>query len=156
MIEYLPMDDVRHYISKFVSTVFFVGLIPFAPGTFGTLAGMIFIWVAKPSVTWQLIILIMTLSIGIWVSGVAEKDFGQKDCSHIVIDEFVGYLCSIIFLPLTPAFMIAAFFLFRIFDILKPPPIRMIEKLGGGPGIMFDDVAAGIITNMLLQIFRLL
>ena len=147
---------MRHYISKFIATVFFVGLIPFAPGTFGTLAGMIFIWVAKPSFTWQLIILIVTLPIGIWVSGVAENAFGQKDCSHIVIDEFVGYLCSIIFLPLTPTFMIAAFFLFRFFDILKPPPIRMIEKLGGGAGVMFDDVAAGIITNILLQIFRLL
>ncbi len=117
---------------------------------------MIFIWAVKPSFTWQLIILIVTLLIGIWVSGVVEKAFGQKDCVHIVIDEFVGYLCSIIFLPLTPTFMIAAFFLFRFFDILKPPPIRMIEKLGGGAGVMFDDVAAGIITNILLQIFRLL
>ena len=156
MIEYLPMDDMRRYISKLIATVFFVGLIPFAPGTFGTLAGMIFIWAAKPSFTWQLIILIVTLLIGIGVSGVAEKAFGQKDCVHIVIDEFVGYLCSIIFLPLTPTFMIAAFFLFRFFDILKPPPIRMIEKLGGGAGVMFDDVAAGIVTNILLQIFRLL
>ena len=110
MIEYLPMDDMRHYISKLIATVFFVGLIPFAPGTFGTLAGMIFIWAAKPSFTWQLIILIMTLLMGLGVSGMAEKAFGQKDCGHIVIDEVVGYLCSIIFLPLTPAFMIAAFF----------------------------------------------
>jgi phosphatidylglycerophosphatase A len=156
MIEYLPMDNMLRSVSKVVATVFFVGFIPFAPGTFGTLACMIFIWVAKPSVAWQLIILIATLLIGIGVSGIAEKAFGQKDCGHIVIDEFVGYLCSIIFLPLTPTFMIAAFFLFRFFDILKPPPIRMFEKLSGGYGIMFDDVAAGIITNMLLQIVRLL
>ena len=69
MIEYLPMDDMRHYISKFIATVFFVGLIPFAPGTFGTLAGMIFIWAAKPSFTWQLVILIVTLlnrHLGFW------------------------------------------------------------------------------------------
>ena len=155
MIEYHPMDDILRSGSKLIATVFFVGLIPFAPGTFGTLAGMIFIWAAKPSIAWQLIILIATLLIGIRVSGIAEKAFGQKDCGHIVIDEFVGYLCSIIFLPLTPAYMIAAFLLFRFFDILKPPPIRMIEKIGGGAGIMFDDVAAGIITNMILQVIRL-
>jgi phosphatidylglycerophosphatase A len=156
MIKYHHMYYILRSVSKVIATVFFVGLIPFAPGTFGTLAGMIFIWAAKPSFAWQLSILIVTLLIGIGVSGIAEKAFGQKDCGHIVIDEFVGYLCSIIFLPLTPTFMIAAFFLFRFFDILKPPPIRMIEKLGGGTGIMFDDVAAGIITNILLQLIRLL
>lgn len=156
MLEYHPMDDRLRSVSKVAATVFFVGFIPFAPGTCGTLAGMIFIWAAKPSVAWQLIILIATLLIGIITSGIAEKAFGQKDCRHIVIDEVVGYLCSIIFLPLTPAYMIAAFILFRFFDILKPPPIRMLEKIGGGAGIMLDDVAAGIITNLFLQIFRLL
>ncbi len=149
------MNDARQAISKLIATVFFAGYIPFGPGTFGTLAGLLFIWLAKPSVSYQIIALAASLIIGIWASGVAEKAFGEKDCKRIVVDEFAGYLCSIIFLPLTPAYMIAAFFLFRFFDILKPPPIRMLERISGGAGIMLDDVAAGIITNLILQIFRL-
>ncbi|MGO9378877.1 MAG: phosphatidylglycerophosphatase A [Dissulfurispiraceae bacterium] len=149
------MDAILRSCSKVIATVFFVGFIPFAPGTCGTFASMIFIWAAKPSFTWQFIILISTLIVGTKTADVAEKVFDQKDCRHIVVDEFVGYLCSIIFLPLTPTYMVAAFLLFRFFDILKPPPIRMIEKLGGGVGIMFDDVAAGITTNVLLHLIRL-
>jgi len=156
MIEYHGMDAILRSMSKIIATVFFLGFIPFAPGTFGTLAGLVFIWATKPSLTWQIIILISALIVGIITSDVSEKAFGQKDCRHIVIDEFVGYLCSIIFLPLTPTYMICAFLLFRFFDILKPPPICMIEKIGGGAGIMFDDVTAGIITNMLLQLLRFL
>lgn len=156
MIKYEPMNDKCHAISKIMATVFFVGYVPFAPGTCGTLAGMLFIWLLKPSFLWQLAILIAVFIIGIKASGMAEKAFGEKDSKQIVIDEFAGYLCSIILLPLTPAYMIAAFFLFRFFDILKPPPIRMFEKIGGGAGVMLDDVAAGVITNAVLQIFRLM
>ncbi|HTZ17102.1 MAG TPA: phosphatidylglycerophosphatase A [Dissulfurispiraceae bacterium] len=150
------MRDVSGNISKVIATVFFTGYVPVAPGTFGTLAGLLFILLLKPSITVQIVVLILVLIIGTIASGIAEKAFGQKDCRHIVIDEFAGYLCSIIFLPLTPVYMVAAFCLFRFFDILKPPPIRAIERIGGGAGIMLDDVAAGIITNILLQITVLL
>jgi len=155
MLEYQPVKDTYKTISKIVATLFFIGYIPFAPGTFGTLAGMLFIWILKPSFLWQFAIVIAALIIGIITSGIAEKAFGEKDSRHIVIDEFVGYLCSVILLPLTPAYMLAAFFLFRVFDILKPPPIYMLERMSGGIGVMCDDVAAGIATNVLLQIVRL-
>ncbi len=148
------MNDARQAISKLIASVFFAGYIPFGPGTFGTLAGLVFIWVAKPTVLYQIIALAASLLIGVWASGEAEKAFGEKDCKRIVIDEFAGYLCSIIFLPLTPGYLVAAFFLFRFFDILKPAPIRMLERIGGGACIMLDDVAAGAITNVILQIFR--
>ena len=154
MIKYQPMKDSHETLSRMAATVFYVGYIPFAPGTFGTLAGMLFIWLFKPSFMWQLAAIIVVLIIGIKTSGIAEKAFGEKDCRHIVIDEVAGYLCSIILLPLTPAYMVAAFLLFRFFDILKPPPIRRIEKIGGGAGIMLDDVAAGIFTNLVLQAVR--
>ncbi len=156
MIEYSLMTDVSRMISKLIATVFFVGYAPVAPGTFGTFAGMVFIWLLEPSIALQLIVLIAVLIIGTITSDIAEKAFGQKDCRHIVIDEFAGYLCSVIFLPLTPGYMISAFFLFRAFDILKPPPIRALERIEGGTGIMLDDVAAGLITNALLQIYRFL
>jgi phosphatidylglycerophosphatase A len=155
MIEYQPVKNTRDTISKIIATLFFIGYLPYAPGTFGTLAGMLFIWILKPSFIFQFTIVCAALVVGIITSGIAEQAFGEKDSRHIVIDEFAGYLCSVIFLPLTPAYMIAAFFLFRFFDILKPPPIRMLERVGGGFGVMCDDVAAGIITNLILQVVRL-
>jgi len=142
-------------VSKIIATLFFIGYLPYAPGTFGTLAAMLFIWILKPSFLCQFVIVSVTLIIGSITSGIAEKAFGEKDSRHIVIDEFAGYLCSVIFLPLTPAYMVAAFFLFRFFDILKPPPIRTLERIGGGVGVMCDDVAAGIVANVLLQVLRL-
>jgi phosphatidylglycerophosphatase A len=155
MIEYQPVKDMHKTVSKIIATLFFIGYLPYAPGTFGTLAGMLFIWILKPGFLYQFAIVCATLIIGIITSDIAEKAFGEKDCRHIVIDEFAGYLCAVIFLPLTPAYMVAAFFLFRFFDILKPPPIRTLERIGGGVGVMCDDVAAGIVTNVLLQVVRL-
>jgi len=142
-------------MSKIIATLFFMGYLPWAPGTFGSLAAMAFIWILRPNFLWQSVVVTAALIIGIKTSGIAEKAFGEKDSRHIVIDEFVGYLCAVIFLPLTPAYMISAFFLFRFFDILKPPPIRMLERIGGGVGVMCDDVAAGIVTNVILQVIRL-
>jgi phosphatidylglycerophosphatase A len=149
------MKDAYKTISRIIATLFLIGYIPCAPGTFGTLAGMLFIWLLKPDFLWQFVILIATLIIGIITSGIAEKAIGEKDSRHIVIDEFAGYLCAVISLPLTPAYMVAAFFLFRFFDILKPPPIRLLERIGGGIGVMCDDVAAGIVANVILQAVRL-
>lgn len=138
-------------ISRAISTVFFIGYMPVAPGTCGTLAAMVFIWLLQPSIPCQLVILAAVLVIGVITSGITEKAIGQKDSRCIVIDEFAGYLCSIIFLPLTPFYIISALVLFRIFDIFKPPPICYLESIPGGAGIMLDDVAAGAVSNILLQ-----
>jgi phosphatidylglycerophosphatase A len=144
------------FLSKIIATVFFIGYIPFAPGTFGSLAGVAFIWTFKPDAFWQVIILVSGFIIGVLSSSMAEKGFKEKDSKHIVIDEFVGYIASVIFLPLTTGYLAAAFFLFRFFDILKPPPIRNLERMfSGGIGVMIDDLAAGVITNIILQVFRL-
>jgi phosphatidylglycerophosphatase A len=144
-------------LSKIIATVFFIGYIPFAPGTFGSLAGLAFIWIFKPDFSWQIVILITVFIIGILCSNIIERESGIKDSKHIVIDEFVGYMASIMFLPLTIRYIIAAFLAFRFFDILKPPPIRNIEKtFHGGLGIMIDDLLAGIFTNILLQIWRMI
>ena len=94
--------------------------------------------------------------MGLQASHQAEKTLG-KDSGHIVIDEVCGYLISVLFLPKTTGYLIAAFVLFRIFDIFKPPPIRKIERsISGGAGIMLDDVLAGIYTNICLQAWRYL
>jgi phosphatidylglycerophosphatase A len=143
-------------ISKIIATVFFIGYIPFAPGTFGSLAGLTFIWTFKPYAFWQVIILVSGFIIGVLSSSMAEKGFKEKDSKHIVIDEFVGYIASVMLLPFTAGHLVAAFFLFRFLDILKPPPIRNVERMfSGGMGVMVDDLAAGVITNIILQVFRL-
>jgi phosphatidylglycerophosphatase A len=81
----------------------------------------------------------------------AEIELGRHDDQHIVIDEFVGCLIACAFLPRTFLYIMGGFILFRIFDIYKPPPIRQIQNVKGGLGIMLDDVLAGIAANLLLQ-----
>ncbi len=144
-------------LSKIIATVFFIGYIPFAHGTFGSLAGLLLVWFFKPNLTLQIIILAACFAAGVLSSGAFEKDSGEKDNKRIVIDEFAGYFASIILLPLTSGYLLASFFLFRFLDILKPFPIKQIERrLSGGMGIMMDDIAAGLMTNLALQIWRIL
>ncbi len=144
-------------ISKVIATVFYIGYIPYAPGTCGSLAAFIVVWVFKPDNLWLVILLISCFTAGVISAYLVEKELEQKDSPKIVIDEFVGYIVSIAFLPLTFGYLISAFVLFRFFDILKPIPIRNIEKhFHGGLAIMLDDVAAGIITNIILQGWRII
>lgn len=140
-------------ISRFFATLFFIGYIPFAPGTLGSLFAVAFIWILKPNISLHIIIVVIGFFIGIISSEYAERYFDKEDCSYIVIDEFIGYLVSVLFIPLTFNYLIGAFFLFRFLDILKPVPIRYIERtFKGGLAIMMDDIAAGIITNIILQV----
>ena len=86
----------------------------------------------------------------------AEKVLDEKDSKKIIIDEFIGFYVAVLFLPKTPGFAIAAFLLFRFFDILKPLFISKLEKtLSNGLGIMADDILAGIYTNIVLQVWIL-
>lgn len=151
------VQSISSAISKIIATVFFIGYIPFAPGTFGSLAGLLFIWLLKPSAVFQIMIILFVFVAGILSARIAEQEFGEKDSSRIVIDEFAGYLIAVAFLPLSAGYLIAAFFLFRLFDLAKPSPIRNIEKMfSGGIGVMIDDLAAGVVTNIILQIWRML
>ena len=92
--------------------------------------------------------------LGIYASTVAEKILNEKDSKKIIIDEFIGFYVSVLYLPKTLGFVIAAFLLFRFFDILKPLFISKLEKtLSNGLGVMADDILAGIYTNIILQIW---
>ena len=142
---------------KHIATLGFIGYIPFAPGTFGTLAALVFMVILKPSLPLHIGLTVFFIIAGIVSSGRAEELFRQKDSRHIVIDEFAGYMASLLFLPLGWGYIIAAFVLFRFFDILKPPPLRRLEDFfNGGFGIMADDIGAAVYTNLLLQLWKLL
>lgn len=144
-------------VLKYIATLGFIGYLPFAPGTFGSLAAFTVFVLLKPTVLIHIIILLFIIPIGIISSHHAEKLLNDKDSRHIVIDEFCGYLISVLFIPYSTGFAITAFFLFRFFDILKPFPIRKIESvLSGGKGIMADDIAAALYTNIILQIWKLI
>lgn len=134
-----------------ISTLGFIGFLPYAPGTFASIASFLLILLLRPGDLFLLFLLVPLLYVGIVTSTASEKLFG-KDSSHIVIDEFCGYLISVLFVPKLFGYLVAALILFRIFDIFKLPPVREVEEtFGGGIGIMLDDVAAGIITNLCIQ-----
>lgn len=144
-------------ILKNLATLGFIGYLPFAPGTFGTIAAVIFFALLKPPFAVHFFLLIAIALFGAFASHRTERMLNEKDSSHIVIDEFAGYSLTILSFPFTLPYLISAFLLFRFFDILKPPPIRWIEKiLPGGAGIMADDLMAGIYANALLQVWKVL
>jgi phosphatidylglycerophosphatase A len=142
-------------ILKHIATLGFIGFFPIAPGTFSSLAALAFFILLKPSPFIHIIILSVIIPISIISSHHAEKFFNSKDSKHIVVDEFCGYLVSVFLVPFSYA--LAAFILFRFFDILKPFPIRKIEHLlEGGFGIVADDIMAALYTNVILQIWKLI
>ena len=144
-------------ILKNIATLGFIGYLPVVPGTFGSLFALGVYILLKPSLNLQIIILLISIPVGIISSHYTEKLLNEKDSSHIVIDEFCGFFVSILFVPFSAGYALSAFFLFRFFDILKPFPIRKIEyTLPGGLGIVTDDILAGIYTNAILQIWRLI
>ena len=150
---------VMHFstVLKNLATLGFIGYLPLAPGTFGAAAALILIALVRPPVAVHISLLIFIVVAGAAASETADKVLGEQDSPHIVIDEFAGYALSVLLLPMTFGYFISAFLLFRFFDILKPPPIRWIERvLPGGAGIMADDLMAGVYTNVLLQLWKVL
>ncbi|NWF52505.1 MAG: phosphatidylglycerophosphatase A [Nitrospirae bacterium] len=141
-------------ILKYIATIGIIGYFPLAPGTFSSLIALALFILLKPTPLIHIIILLIITPLSIFSSHYAEKLFNSKDSKHIVIDEFCGYFISVFLTPFSYAF--SAFILFRVFDILKPFPIRKIEYiLEGGVGIVADDIMAALYTNIILQIWKL-
>ncbi len=141
-----------------LATGFGVGYSPVAPGTLGTLIAIpTYYFLSEiPSPLYE-VTLVGFLFLSVWVSGNAERLFGKEDDQRIVIDEVIGFLITMLWVPKTIWFMLIGFFLFRFFDILKPFPIRRLEKrLKGGFGVVLDDVAAGVYANIVLRLIYLL
>lgn len=142
---------------KLLFTGFFSGYSPIAPGTAGTLlALLIYIleYVFFGNAVWMsnLVIVLIMLFPSFKLGDLAEAFLKKKDPVEVVLDEMMGYWISVLFFPFNWKILISAFIIFRIIDILKPYPIKKLEKLSGGYGIMMDDFVAGIYTNMILRI----
>lgn len=130
------------------------GLSPFAPGTMGTLVAIPFLFPLKGlGETGFWIALVLLFLLGVLVCGQASRKLGVHDHGGIVWDEMLGYWLSAAFIPLQWQWLLAAFVLFRFFDIVKPWPIRLLDsKVGGGFGIMIDDVVAALFTLIVLGV----
>lgn len=143
-------------IQQTIATLGFIGYLPYAPGTFGSALSLLAVILLMPSDFELLMFFLPVALLGLITSHTAEKILG-KDSKYIVIDEFSGYLLSVFFVPKTIGYLLAAFILFRIFDILKPPPIRKTEKLvSGGAGVIIDDLIAALYANICIQLWRYL
>ncbi len=143
----------KEKILKLIATLGPVGYSPVAPGTAGTAIAAILCYILAPSEMTVALILPLTFIIGVIASSKTEQLLNEKDSSHIVIDEVGGYMVSILFLPSEVKVLLLAFLLFRFFDILKPFPIRSIERqLSGGLGVMVDDIIAGVYANLILRL----
>ena len=146
-------EDVIQRLSEQISTVFGIGYTVYAPGTIGSLFGLLlYMFIKDFSVVWYVTFIVVLFLIGVLVSDVMEDVYGIKDPSFVVIDEVVGMLISMIAIPYSPLVAILGFLLFRIIDITKIPPLNWLEKLHGGFGIMIDDAVGGLIVNIILQV----
>ena len=137
-----------------LATGFGVGYSPVAPGTLGTLIAIpvYYFLSAIPSPIYE-ITLIGFFFLSVWISENAEIFFGKKDDQRIVIDEMMGFLITMLWVPKVTHFIVIGFFLFRLFDIFKPFPIRRLERgLKGGFGVVLDDVIAGVYANIILHL----
>ena len=138
----------------FLATGFYIGNIPFAPGTFGTIIGLplcfILAGLQRPI---AIIGIILFIAIAVWIANDAEKLLKKSDPGCIVIDEIAGMAVTLVGLPFNLTTALIGFIFFRILDIVKPFPIRTLDKrLFGGFGVVMDDVAAGILANLLLRV----
>jgi phosphatidylglycerophosphatase A len=141
-----------------LATGFGVGYSPIAPGTLGTLITIpVYFFLSNIHSPLYEITLVGFFFLSVWISENAETFFGKKDDQRIVIDEMMGFLVTMLWVPKTMRFIIIGFFLFRFFDILKPFPIRRLEKkLKRGYGVVLDDVMAGVYANIVLHLIYLL
>jgi phosphatidylglycerophosphatase A len=137
-----------------LATWFGCGKMPFAPGTFGTLGALPLVWLLASYGPFPYMLSTFVFSVlAIWVAQLYETVGGKHDASEVVIDEVAGFLVTMAWVPLTWPYVIAGFVLFRAFDILKPFPISYIDqRVKGGVGVIGDDLLAGIVSNVLLQI----
>jgi phosphatidylglycerophosphatase A len=148
---------LRLKISEWIATCFKVGYLPLAPGTWGSIFAILLWWVFIKDLNLYVfgVIIVFFFIIGIVTSNIMIDELDDNDPSHIIIDELVGQWLALLFLPKGLINIAIAFILFRFFDIIKPWPISLIEKLPKGLGVMSDDLVAGFVTLVLIQVVNI-
>ena len=155
-----PRRSKWWYPDWFLATFYGVGYLRPGPGTWASAIAVLvwswnwhgrrFWWMSG---AWFLLLCLGWFLVGVATSSSVERESGQPDPNFIVIDEVVGQWIALIAVPLRWQYALASFILFRGFDIFKPPPLRLLEKLPGGWGIMLDDVGAGLYALALMQLW---
>ncbi len=145
---------MRRRVALAFASAGYSGFFPFAPGTVGSAVGVLLWWAARlagASLLVEMAIVAALLVVGAVAATAAEGALGTTDPGPVVIDEVMGMCVTLIAAPLTWNVAVLGFLLFRLFDIVKPPPARQLEKVHGGWGIMLDDLAAGVYAWLALQ-----
>jgi phosphatidylglycerophosphatase A len=141
-------------LAVFVATFVYAGLFPIAPGTVGSVAGLLVYGLLVQlggGVLLESVVIVAVFGLGVWAAAAAERHFGSTDPGPVVIDEVLGMLITLFLVPVSLSGAIIGLLLFRVFDIVKPFPAGRLERLHGGFGVMSDDAMAGIYANLLLR-----
>jgi phosphatidylglycerophosphatase A len=140
-------------LGLFIATVGYIGYAPVAPGTFGSAAGLVVYAVVRSSGSYSIeaAVIVLLFLVGIWSGTEAEHHFGGIDPGAVVMDEVVGMLITLAFLPVNWVGALVGFLIFRVFDVFKPWPAARFEKLPGGLGVMADDGMAAIYGNLVMR-----
>ena len=141
-------------LAVFLATAAYCGYAPVAPGTFGSAAGLVvylLVWFTKSRLVETALIAVVFV-IGVWSATHAERYFGGVDPGPVVIDEVLGMLVTLAFVPVGLSGALAGFVIFRILDVLKPWPANRLESLHSGAGIIADDAMAGVYSNLCLRL----
>lgn len=149
-----PAPDFRRHPVQFLAFGFGSGLFPKAPGTAGTLLAIpLYLLLAQWSLLHYTAVVLVAAALGVWICGAASRQLEVHDHPGIVWDEFVGYWITMWALPTHWTWMLAGFVVFRLFDIVKPWPVSVLDRrVGGGFGIMVDDILAGAMACLSLHI----
>ncbi|RJP29778.1 MAG: phosphatidylglycerophosphatase A [Candidatus Omnitrophota bacterium] len=148
----MPVSGFNRFSIKLLSTFFYTGCFPLAPGTFASLVALFIYLSIRNNAAVQIGIILLLLVLGFFVCSRAEEVFNKKDPPYIVIDEVAGMFLSLLFIGYSFKLVFIGFFLFRLFDTLKVFPAARIERVGGAIGIMGDDIIAGLYANALLHL----
>ncbi|HEX6976039.1 MAG TPA: phosphatidylglycerophosphatase A [Vicinamibacterales bacterium] len=141
-------------LAVFIATVGYCGYFPIAPGTVGSAAGLLFyllVWYTGSPIV-EVGLIVGLFAAGVWAGTISERYFGGVDPGPIVMDEVVGMLITLAFIPVGLSGALAGFVLFRIYDVFKPYPAGRFEKLHGGLGVMADDAMAAVYANLTLRL----
>ncbi len=140
-------------LAVFLSTVGYIGYVPVAPGTAGSAAGLIvYALVAGSGAAWmQAVAIAVVFAVGVWAATISERYFGGIDPGPVVIDEVLGMLITLAFIPVGLKGALIGFVVFRVFDVIKPFPAGRLERLHGGVGVMADDAAAAVYGHIVMR-----